>query len=291
MIRELALSPTKTLCETKVHKIIYDSVLDRFQATLVSTNSRDASEATIVSVNNIVVATGRFGPEMSSMIDLELLTVFRRLEYGVRLVVEATNTFFDLPGIAKLADPKILLSLDGKDSKIQWRSFCCCREGEILETRFGNISTFSGRADSEPSQISNIGFNTRVSDAAIAKTMLADVSSLPAAFRQPLRAVLDGSAQLPYSQEASFWMIEGFKRLLAEYPQLAPADVVGPTLEGIGSYLDHDGNLRVKSRLRESLPIWVCGDSCGSFRGLVPAMVSGDYVGRMIAADIIKLKT
>ena len=71
-------------------------------------------------------------------------------------------------------------------------------------------------------------------------------------------------------------LADGLARLVADFPQrhLPQAQVTGPTLEGVGMYLDHD------DRLATRLPgLWVAGDAAGSFRGLTAAMVSGHAAG------------
>ncbi|MFZ1342737.1 hypothetical protein [Thiothrix eikelboomii] len=50
--------------------------------------------------------------------------------------------------------------------------------------------------------------------------------------------------------------------------------LIFPSIEDVGDYLDVDNDLKV---IGEN--IWVAGDSNGSFRGLIPAFISGYYAG------------
>jgi uncharacterized protein len=284
LIGDLSQSATEILCRSKIESTYYDQPTGVFHVQLLTTDVGGFITTKSIMAKNLVISTGRFGPESTLIEQLDLKMVFRRLEYGVRLVVDAGNSFFQRGEIQKLRDPKIIISSSELDS-LQWRSFCCCRNGEMMETKFDQISTFSGRADSSPTEISNMGFNTRISDKETALKALPDIKKLPPAFRVSLSGVLSGSESLPYSSTASHFMIQGLKSLLKSYPEFISADLVGPTLEGVGSYVDHDQNLKARTNI--GAPVWVVGDSCGTFRGLVPAMVSGDYVGRIIGHDLM----
>jgi hypothetical protein len=71
-------------------------------------------------------------------------------------------------------------------------------------------------------------------------------------------------------------MHEGFQLLAEKFPSLRDSDgvLVGPVIEGVAHYPVLDDDLKVPQ-----LPCWIAGDSCGKFRGIVAAMVSGFYVG------------
>ncbi len=77
-----------------------------------------------------------------------------------------------------------------------------------------------------------------------------------------------------YGQTAAEELIDGLTKLCDKFTiNKTSAKVIGPTLEGIGWYPELDSKLKI-----EHLPIWVCGDSSGSFRGIVAALISGHYV-------------
>jgi len=58
---------------------------------------------------------------------------------------------------------------------------------------------------------------------------------------------------------------------------LEGAQLVGPTLEGVGMYPIHDDTLATKQPA-----LWVAGDVAGTFRGLTAALVSGNVAGQAI---------
>jgi len=68
---------------------------------------------------------------------------------------------------------------------------------------------------------------------------------------------------------------------------------MGPTIEGIGWYPKVDNTLNYNPSETGSTNgpksnVWVCGDATGLFRGIVPAMISGFYVGSLVANLISK---
>ena len=70
------------------------------------------------------------------------------------------------------------------------------------------------------------------------------------------------------------------KQLVGRYPGLLDAEVkvYSPCVEGVGDYAVDDGGLRVAEG------VYVAGDACGRFRGIVASMVSGRYVAERLLA-------
>lgn len=81
-----------------------------------------------------------------------------------------------------------------------------------------------------------------------------------------------------YGEKNLKYLRRGLEHLLKKFPSLKEAEVIGITIEGVGYYPEVDNDLKLK----ESSKVWVCGDACGLFRGLVAAMISGFYVGSKI---------
>ena len=217
-----------------------------------------------------VIANGRFGPlEMSG-----IPTQFRRVEIGIRVEQDAARFALDAEPIAGLLDPKwIRHSADGR---YEWRTFCCCRRGEVVETRFGDLSTVSGRADGDETNRSNFGLNVRLLDADEASEALEQV--VQAARRAPIQVsaaeFLDdpssGAVGRALGSQVASVLAVGLIALAEDLDvELRDAVLHLPAVEGVGYYPSVDGALRVSSA------IWAAGDATGLFRGLVPALVSG----------------
>jgi hypothetical protein len=259
----------------------------------------------VVRTKNLIFAGGRFGP-----LDLKKLfnptersttrplfnykEVFQRVEFGVRIQQETAASFFCeyKDNESQMNDPKFIY-VDQR-RQIQLRTFCACKDGEVIASETNGIYSASGRADCVPTGVSNIGFNVRVLDESTASEIWTHMSrSLTAenCFELPLDDLITPTQQgvsknsnrdgesintvnTVFGQTASEELLDGLTKLCEKFTINKPsAKIIGPTLEGIGWYPQLDSKLKI-----EHLPIWVCGDSSGSFRGIVAALISGHYV-------------
>jgi uncharacterized FAD-dependent dehydrogenase len=236
----------------------------------------------IIRARKVLLATGRYGPLlMRDALPSQALR-FLRLELGVRIEQDASDFF--LANHPQL-DPKYVWRDDAQG--IEWRTFCCCRNGLVVWTASQNIHAASGRGDCPPTGRSNIGFNVRfVRQFEVADVWTRFVRTV-ANLHQPvvtrledfLRGVSDG-ANDPMREAlgplASARLAQGLGRLMRDFPGgcLKGATLIGPTLEGVGWYPIHDDALFTQ------LPgLGVAGDAVGSFRGLTAALVSGYVAG------------
>jgi uncharacterized FAD-dependent dehydrogenase len=224
-----------------------------------------------LSASAAVLASGRFGPLQEVP---GLRTRFRRVEIGMRVEQAADSFAMDVSPFEGLLDPKwIQRSPDGRH---EWRTFCCCRDGEVIDTRFGDLTTVSGRADGASTGRSNFGLNVR---------FLKEAEGLEA-----LDRILDAARAGSIEVTGAEILDRSAGGVLAE---LLGIDVLGalaaglealgeevgcsfreatlrlPALEGVGYYPAVDDTLRVAPA------VWAAGDATGQFRGLVPALVSG----------------
>jgi uncharacterized FAD-dependent dehydrogenase len=235
------------------------------------TSSRPAAAA--------VLAIGRFAPLSFERVLPAAELHFERLEVGVRLEQPA-DTFF-LREDAQM-DPKLRFRLN---ADYECRTFCCCRNGEVVALAADGIRAISGRADKAPTGRSNVGFNVRVLDPVLASSLWEDLLprliALDAAVSEPIETFLHGSPGVSavaalLGTRISDSLRDGLRALQvhAGAGALEAATIHAPAVEGIMNYpvLEHD--LRVP---RE--PIWVAGDGVGRFRGLTAALVSGYFAG------------
>jgi len=230
-----------------------------------------------------VIASGRFGPLRYSG---GLASTFRRVEVGMRVEQDASRFALDVGPAASLLDPKwVRRSLD---DRLEWRTFCCCRRGEVIETRFDGLATVSGRADGPPTGRSNVGLDVRfreLDDATRALARVAAVASQP-----PMRLAAHELTADPSSSPVADRLGAMIARALAEgleafaedlHADLSDAVLYLPALEGVGYYPPVDRTLNLAPR------IWAAGDATGLFRGLVPALVSGRLAGTAAADSLL----
>lgn len=270
---------------------------------------RDARRGIVITERfaEIVLATGRFGgAALESRMDCDLAVSDQRYEVGIR--IEHRNEVGFLPKI-KNNDVKLISHHDG----VEVRTFCTCRHGEVWHIPYEGVSALSGRSDGPHTDYSNFGLlprftaSTRGQGRAVWQhfhTMFADSRT---ALWQPLGEFIsdmpvrvDGTtlSGRPWHPRDAFVrgrindhihghlrhiLVEAISALLVQYPDMNSPDTVClfPAIEGAGVFPDTDGELRARDG------IWCCGDVVGRFRGLVPALVSGQYVGRAIAEQRI----
>jgi uncharacterized FAD-dependent dehydrogenase len=242
-----------------------------------------------MTARRLVLASGRFGP-----LGLRTLTeerTFRRLEVGFRIEQPANDAFFkDM----KQLDPK--LRFREGDGTVEWRTFCACRQGEAALTETQGLWTVSGRSDCPATGRSNVGFNTRILDEAVAARAMAPALAAMADeesyFTVSMAALTAGEPEAiaifdrVYGPELREIMVRGLSRLVAAYPAVRDSctSLIGPTLEGVGWYPKVDGDLRLLDT-----PAWLTGDACGLFRGIVAAVISGHYAADSALRELATL--
>lgn len=225
---------------------------------------------------NIVLGGGRFMPLFTQKIDF-IPHIFKRIELGVRFEGPAESNLYEL---SNCKDPKFM-KWDA-ERQIETRTFCWCRRGEVVQTEFNGIRTWSGRSDCDATDRSNFGFNVRFKnprDYELFNHVLKNV--------KPFTLVIDDvdnfiqEFQKNYGPVANY-IIEGLQSFLTEtlgktLANMKNFKVYGPTIEGVGFYPDTDENLKV---IGEN--IYVTGDATGKFRGTIAAAVSGVFVAQNI---------
>ncbi len=244
--------------------------------TYLALEVEQRGERRLVETRAIVVATGRLSPLWLRqwLAPLGVAFAFRRLELGVRLETLASAPLFArLEGL----DPK--LSFAGE--RARFLTFCTCRDGEVVIGQGGDVYAVSGRADGPPTGRSSIGLLARVVDHALAAAITPHVLAARP-FRAPLRDLLDvGPASVAaFGRVGAELVADAAWRFVAAAPELErdpDAVVHGPCIEGVGEYPVSTADLALAGG------VFVAGDACGRFRGIVASMVSGRYVGASLA--------
>lgn len=248
---------------------------------------RSAGRLRSLTAGAVIVAGGRFAGLLTAQALPEAHRTLR-LEAGVRVEQPAQDFFLrDDPRL----DPKLIWTDDS--ARVQWRTFCCCREGVVAQTSSHGVLSVSGRADCAPSGRSNVGFNVRLLDAADVMrewpALLERLRLAPVVVAAPLATLLPdaapdaraGALRGVLGPHLAARLAQGLALLVRDFPgrRLEAALVTGPTVEGVGMYLDHDDRLATPLR-----GLWVAGDAAGTFRGLTAALVSGHIAGSAAVA-------
>lgn len=257
--------------------------------------------------DHLAIATGRFGPQaLPDMLPAPGMADLR-YEFGIR--IEHPNGVGFLEAVKR---PDVKYILDAAQTEV--RTFCTCRDGEVWMIPYGNMAALSGRSDGPPSGYSNFGLLARFTGDNLHKgrqiwsELQRQLGGDTFAAWQPLGEFLGGlskesrldpqPARRPWFPQQQFRrgdvaarlpselyriLAESLRMIIDRFPDMAAPEAVClfPAVEGVGAFPTVDAGLRDHSER-----IWYCGDVVGRFRGLVPALVSGYYVGTAIAARL-----
>jgi hypothetical protein len=131
-----------------------------------------------------------------------------------------------------------------------------------------------------------VGLLARITDVVLAREIEGHVFPSTTPFIAPLGELLHGESLAEDLRMTATFGARGaavvarvVARFIARFPELAretPATIHAPCIEGVGDYPVTDGHL-------EAAPaVFVAGDACGRFRGIVASMISGRYIAARI---------
>jgi hypothetical protein len=197
-----------------------------------------------------------------------------KLEIGFR--IECTNDDFDYYNHSQM-DLKLI---EEKDERTI-RTFCCCRDGVILESSSYDIRSLNGSSsDLGKTGLTNIGVLVRAEDKegkSLRKVLGEDF------FKQEKQKIclndyMSGRSSILGPETDS--LVRDF--LSEHFPKMSKGKGVlfYPSIEKDGYYPELNDVLQMPSE-----DIWVVGDATGAFRGLTSSLVSG-----MLAANYISKK-
>lgn len=208
----------KFMLETTI--TVWKKVDDHYQ---VEIKDMITKKEQFICCKNIIVAGGRFWPySFTSGVRMK----FARLEYGVRIECSPEKSLFSG---TLIKDPKYKYTTK---LPVEYRTFCCCRNGEIVITNCNGIPSCSGRSDCEPTKLSNIGYNVRILDKTLSDPVKADLFNNRLVFRNvPMKDVINTNILTEYyGKQGNFYLVNGLKLLLERFPDFEDAKLSGPTI-------------------------------------------------------------
>ena len=234
------------------------------------------SGVTVVFAENVIFAGGRFGAVTLRQMMPHLPTKFRRYEIGVR--IEQPSHEFIFQSHTSVDVKKIVV-----EENSEWRTFCTCRNGEVVETDWDGVRSYSGCADKIPTDVSNIGVNLRLSAPPSDEEMLSEIHEIIMgnidSFNVEADDFFDADRNF-FGRHLDGKFREYVSTLLSE-ETLANAKIYGPCIEGTGYYPDINNALKINSH-----NIWIAGDATGIFRGLTAALISGYFVAKRVTKKL-----
>lgn len=226
-----------------------------------------------------------------------------RLEAGVRISARNSDRLFQGWGwTEKVRDPKLLILREYKDALIEIRSFCFCRDGEVVESHFDHLGqdrrVWSGVSDTAPTGMTNLGINVRVLDKSFAaKLGQPDTRSAGVTHVDNLSNIFDLNDQSPPATEweellqfavnefeTEVQAIQYFAHPKPAKASHGPYEIYTWTIEGVREYFAHDP----QTGFVQDCPaiVAVVGDCTGEYRGLVPAMAGGIAVTKTLVSRL-----
>lgn len=223
---------------------------------------------------SIIIAGGKhcFPFVRNLMNGVVIKNTFNKTEVGLR--VECKNDLFDYFS----DEQKDVKLISHDDSGREMRTFCCCRDGVVLQSESYGFTGYNGSSGEQAATgKTNIGIlvQTEGKDAIklrneIKKTghLRGDSASL-AEFMQGNHTLLGETVD----EDIRIFIKEAL-------PALSDAEgkVFFPAIEKMGCYPCLTNTLQV-----ENENIWVSGDATGLFRGILSAFVSGFLAANCLA--------
>lgn len=226
---------------------------------------------------NIILATGKVGNRILGQFANLSFETRARFEGGVRVETDCCNF---KPYNLEQIDYKYIETLDDCS---EFRTFCCCKDGKVLESDyFGNVS-FNGSITPRTTGRSNIGLIIRT-------------ESENSELAKEVKACIDRQEEFVFDYNDScfgkgnFFVGPIFDSIILDRIGLIikskkakfKTRIYGPEIEYYGAYPVFEWkSLRI---IGEN--IWVIGDLSAKYRGLIAAMVSGIYAANNIIQTI-----
>ena len=223
---------------------------------------------------NIIFATGKLG--FSNLYECSDANKHEIAEIGIR--IEVPNSIF-LPYTNSQLDYKYI----SRTLDYEVRTFCCCKDGQVIKSKFGEYYSFNGMTLKEPTGFSNIGIVIRSLNQDAANKLKEDVSRfINYSNRIPLSLFL--STRSIYSQSYYSMLVDVINKIVNVASIPDTSYVYYPVVEKLGMHYDNfdDNTLQLKNE-----NIWIIGDATYKFRGLLAAFISGEYV----ANELLKSNT
>ena len=210
--------------------------------------------------------------------------IFRRYEFGGRVFAQNqifTSLFKQNYQENNLIDPKWVCA--SKLPQIEYKTFCMCVDGETILCQYNGIRAYSGRADCDPTGVTNFGLNVIIRDQNLIdfnKILVHDHREYEITLTDALDEKLVLCERI-YGDIAGVLFRDGLKTLMKQFEiKTDGIKIVGPTIEGVGFYPQINPDLSMV----DDENMFVVGDSTGIFRGIIPSQLSGIYVALNIAS-------
>ncbi|GLC79669.1 DUF7768 domain-containing protein [Lacrimispora brassicae] len=229
----------------------------------------------------IILATGRFGNKiLKEAVVSDGNSWMEKIELGIRL---ETPTVHFKPYKAKTADYKVIKN----EKKYEFRTFCSCKSGVVVQTKFDNYVSFNGAQTQFKTEKSNIGLLIRsvesTSEYEIEMKEYLEQPHKP--FKVQLKKFLEEKNNILIGKRIDQLLRDQIGTIVEKKDAYSLSDsyVYGPEIEYVGDYIKVETD-----DLSVNKNIYIVGDVNGGFRGLTAAMISGLFCANELTDQLMK---
>lgn len=235
------------------------------------------SQKSVIIAESIIIAGGKhcFDFLKDLMSNIIIKNSFYQTEVGIR--IECDNESFDY-FLDSQQDVKLISKSDsGRDV----RTFCCCRDGVVLQSESYGLNGYNGSSGEQSATgKTNIGI--------VIQTKGKEALKLRNEIRRIDHMNGDSTSLSDFMQSKHVLLSKTVDDIIRSFineclPKMSKADgvVYFPVIEKMGHYPVLSKQLQI-----ENENIWVCGDATGLFRGLLPAFISGLFVAYSLSRSL-----
>ena len=261
------------IIENHVKSIIKNSNYYRVNVENVNTKKEE-----YYNCRAIIIAGGKHSYKFlsESFQDINTTKSFLKKEIGLRIECQAEDfDFYE----NQQTDVKLINKID---DFTEVRSYCCCRNGIVIESESYGFSGFNGISNDSYSTKCNVGINLRVTENS-PYNIIEEIDKSILQNKKPQKISLTEFL----NDEKEYFGINTDKELRKYIKTHLPnalkvnSNVYFPSYEALGEYPLLNQKLQMENEF-----IWVIGDATGLFRGLTPALVSASYVVENICLEL-----
>ena len=265
------IQPVTKLC-TEVLRI------DKYKGLYHAILNNDVNGLSTVIARRIILATGKAGNIIFDSFFGSNFSYIHRYEGGIRIETNSDNFKpFDFEQI----DYKFI----EKIGDLEFRTFCSCKNGKVLQSNYIRNVSYNGSISSKPTGRSNIGMIIRSEnkECKISQELISCVGRNDS-------YVYDYDED--YDIERNYWIGTEFDKLLSERLKVVlksikskhEIKIYGPEIEYFGKYPVFNWSTLKSSNEK----VWIVGDLSCKYRGIVAALLSGVYAANEVVFDCMK---
>ena len=267
---------------------VYDQLSDKIllerEVILVNKNAEGVYQVFLDTPTDIpltskavILATGKVGNGIMDLFENVSFKTHVRYEGGVRVETDCHNF---KPYDLKQIDYKYIETFP---DKVEFRTFCCCKDGQVLESDYLNNVSFNGSITPHSTGRSNIGLTVRVEDESNPIAI-----EIKECFNRQEEFVFDYNEKYDHNREFLIGntfddiMFDRLKLIIKSKAARYKTKIYGPEIEYFGSYPEVMWeSLRISNE-----KMWVAGDLSAKFRGIIAALISGIYAANNVDVSI-----